>query len=63
MVAQIIAHGLSGDGRDVLKDIEGMDVTGITEYLISNFNPKNIPEELLEKLALSVGASAIRDID
>ena len=63
MVAQIIAHGLSGDGRDVLKDIEGMDVTGITEYLISNFNPKNIPEELLEKLALSVGASAIRDVD
>ena len=63
MVAQIIAHGLSGDGRDVLKDIEGMDVAGITEYLVNNFNPKNIPEELLEKLALSVGASAIRDID
>jgi hypothetical protein len=40
-----------------------MDVAGITEYLINNFNPKNIPEELLEKLALSVGASAIRDID
>jgi len=63
MVAQIIAHGLSGDGRDVLKDIEGMDVAGITEYLVNNFNPKNIPEELLEKLALSVGASAIRDVD
>ena len=63
MVAQIIAHGLSGGGRDVLKDIEGKNATEISEYLIKNFNPKNIPVELIEKLSLSVGFSAVRDID
>ena len=63
MVAQIIAHGLSGEGRDVLKDIEGKNIADITEYLVNNFNPKNVPVELIEKLSLSVGASAIRDID
>ena len=63
LTAQILAHGLSGDGRDVRKDIEGLTVPETVEYLKNNFNSENIPKELLLELGLSVGLSAVRDVD
>ncbi len=63
LTAQILAHGLTGEGRDVLKDLEGISYGDAAKYIQKNFNRKNIPPELLEKLALSIGFSAVRDVD
>ena len=65
MAAQILAHAISGDGRDVMRDIKNLDPLdgSIADYIYKNFDASNIPGSLLKELSLSLGVSAIRDTD
>ena len=65
LVAQILAHGLSGGGRDFKKDIEAFDGNPleIKEYMMKNFRRENIPSELVEKLSAAVLTGAYKDLD
>jgi hypothetical protein len=63
LIAQIIAHGLSGDGRDVVKDLHGLNPVETVDYVLKNFNRENIPVDLVTELGLSLGFSAVRDTD
>lgn len=65
MASQILAHAISGDGRDVMRDIKNLDPLdgSIADYIYKNFDASNIPGSLLKELSLSLGVSAIRDTD
>jgi len=64
LVSQMIAHGLSGDGRNLKQDLSKLNtVADYEEYFAQNFNPKNIPFELVEELGLQLGGSSIRQVD
>ena len=65
MAAQVLAHAISGDGRDVMRDMKNLNPLdgSLANYIAENFNASNIPAELLKELSLSLGVSAIRDTD
>ena len=61
--AQILAHGISGGGRNVPEDIKNLSPTELSSYVTNNFNLDNIPKELIERLASDLGLSAARQTD
>ena len=63
MAAQMVAHGVSGEGRDFYKDIENMNPVEISEYLRKNFKRENVPEELQLKFSTAVFTGAYKDLD
>ena len=63
MLSQMIAHALSGDGRDVLKDLHGLSPVETIDYIGKNLNVQNIPPDLVTEFGLSLGFSAVRDTE
>ena len=63
MSAQIIAHGLSGKGKSLEQEIANLSPEEIPAYIIKNFNPKNVPSDLIKTAIDSLGAAALREPD
>jgi hypothetical protein len=65
LIAQMIAHGLTGDGRDLKKDLHELrnNPDEFIKYVHENFNVNNIPTELYTRLALELTGSATRQAD
>ena len=63
MISQALAHAISGDGRDVMKDLQGLNTAETVDYIAKHFNPSNIPPDLIAEIGVSLGASAVRDTE
>ena len=63
MVAQVFAHALSGDGRDVIKDLQNLNPAEVADYIFKNINFANVPEDLIVELGVSLGFGAVRDTE
>ena len=63
LIAQMIAHGLSGDGRDLRKDLAERNPNEIRDYILENFDITNVPPELVTRLGAELTGSAVRQVD
>tara|TARA_R100000700_G_scaffold41284_1_gene61378 strand:- start:25260 stop:29231 length:3972 start_codon:yes stop_codon:yes gene_type:complete len=63
LIAQMLAHAISGDGRNLKKDLAERNPDEIYEYIIEHFDVTQIPTGLQARLGAELTGSAVRQVD